>query len=194
MDNIVSTPVANVVDANIDNIHKHILSGAASIGVPLPPQRIEKIVARMRLRVNDINKVEYYAYIAGRNGALDEQRHQRALARLAVEEAAQAERDRAAAEEARIAEQEQKAALAEFDSAFTKMVDAMRPNSSSKMRGLYILRALLARDGEKFAVMQSCHTPDVFYQTRRRALVYVKQFLSAKTYSIIVGLKNTTPC
>lgn len=189
----VACAPTNIVDANINVVMQNILNGANTIGVPLPPQRVDRIVARMRLRVNDINRIEYYAFVAGRNAAMDERRHQRAVARFAVEQAAQEKRDRIAAEEARLADEEQRAALAEFDSAFTKMVGAMPPNSTSKMRGLYILRALLARDAEKFHTMQSRHTPDVFYQTRRRALLYVKPFLSAKTYSIIVGLKHSAP-
>lgn len=189
----VACAPTNIVDANINVVMQNILNGANTIGVPLPPQRVDRIVARMRLRVNDINRIEYYAFVAGRNAAMDERRHQRAVARFAVEQAAQEKRDRIAAEEARLADEEQRAALAEFDASFQKMVGAMPPNSTSKMRGLYILRALLARDAEKFHTMQACHTPDVFYQTRRRALLYVKPFLSEKTYSIIVGLKHSAP-
>lgn len=152
-------------------ISKNVIKGVGTIrGAHLNPHEIKKVIARVMGANPSEDKLVAYAYRAGRNAALDQIRHEEALARMAREEAQRASRELSVAKERWDAQRDLEAARAQFD-AFVSTLPASDRDLTRELKIKIVRMVVLEeREDSELCDVFPGSTPPQRWQWKRRGV------------------------
>lgn len=159
----------------------HILSGASTVGLVLPPEEIERIISRFPV---EVRKPSNWFYVAGRNSAITVLRRNQAAARRLVkdqEDALRHEKEMQSAEEQAYRTNK---LLSCLEDAFF----LISPKSSGVHSGLRLLIADIRSRKDEYNKLCRGVSKDAIYQRRCRAVKFLKTVLLEKEHNLLLDL------